>query len=84
MFPSFIPRTIFFLGLAYLRAIVCLFVIDPEPGTSDVGPPLTELGFITMLVVVFGIAALSTKFLWKTWKGRMQKTVYSSALQKPN
>ncbi|MBL8195750.1 MAG: hypothetical protein JNM06_18305 [Blastocatellia bacterium] len=83
MFPNFIPRTMFFLGLAYLRAIVCLFVIDPEPGTSDVGPPLTELGFITMLTIVFGIAALSIRFLWKAWKSRTQKTSYPSTKQQP-
>src|SRR5690349_878666 len=58
-----LPMDLFFLGLAFLRDLVCIFVIDPEPGTSDVGPPLTKAGTFSMMIVVFFIAICSTSFL---------------------
>ena len=72
------PRYFFFLTLAVLTDIVSLFI---QTGNgSDEGPPLTKLGTITMIVIVFGIATLAVNFLWKS---RRQKTVYISAVQKP-
>jgi hypothetical protein len=62
------PRYILFMGLALLSSIIDLFVQDPALyfHASDEGPPLTKLGYITMIAIVFGIAFLSIHFLYKS------------------
>lgn len=59
-----IPRYVLFIGLAILREMICLFIADPEPYTNDVGPPLTKLGYIIMISIVFSLASFSLYFLY--------------------
>lgn len=79
-----IPREIHFIGVALLAQIFSFFITLPQYYSGHEGAPLTTLGLLTMLVIVFSVAGLSINFLWQTWKNQKQKTIYTLGTQKNN
>lgn len=60
------------MGLALLADIFSLFT--PVSNGSDTGPPITKLGYVTMITIVFSVAALSINLLMKpTTSPQLQK-----------
>jgi hypothetical protein len=70
-----------FIELAILREFWSLFLGDPAPGVSDVGPPLSEKGAYIMIFTVLAIAALSLYTVFHRWsQWRRNKALINSAI----
>jgi hypothetical protein len=69
VFDLRINHELVWLDWALLRDFFSLFFIAPYPNVSDVTPPLTKIGWATMIITSLGITALLVRGLWLSRRG---------------